>query len=127
MNLSEKIKKIGFPIPILPDVESRTLHENLIKENWTYRKQPDPKPSLKSKVGRIEQSSRNFVLGFSSVTHLLKRTTTGAFIDDINYFVNQGFEDSIIHILADQELPTSPGNWVEEDIPNWNALSIEER
>ena len=58
---------------------------------------------------------------------MLKRTTTGASIDDINYFVNQGFEDSIIHILADQELPTPPGDWVDEELPNWNVLSSEQR
>ena len=51
----------------------------------------------------------------------------GASIDDINYFINQGFEDSIIHILTDQELPPPPGDWVEEDIPNWNVLSSEQR
>ena len=123
MNLNAKIRKIGFPNPILPDDESRSLHENLIKENWTYRKQPSSKTYLKQRSESIDQIPRNFVWDFSSVTHLLKRATMGASIDDINYFINQGFEDSIIHILADQELPAPPGDWVEEDLPNWNVLS----
>ena len=88
--MTAKIKKIGFPNPILPDDESRSLHENLIKENWTYRKQPTPKTFLKQRVGIIDQISRNPVWDFSSATHLLKRATMGASIDDINYFINQG-------------------------------------
>ena len=121
MNLSSKIKRIGFPNPIFPDDESRSLHEKLIKENWTYRKQPNPKTFLKQRKGNIDQTSRNVVWDSSSVTHLLKRTTMGSSIDDINYFINQGLEDSIIHILADQELPTPPGDWVDEELPNWNV------
>ena len=119
-----KIKKIGYPNPILPDDQSRSFHENLIKKDWTYRKQPNPKTSLKQRAGKIDQISRNFVWDISSVTHLLKRTTTGVSIDDINYFINQGFEDSIIHILTDQELPAPPGDWIEEDIDSMGSLWI---
>ena len=114
MNLSSKIKRIGFPNPILPDDESRSLHEKLIKENWTYIKQPNPKTFLKQRKKNIDQTSRNFIWDISSVTHLLKRTTMGSSIGDINYLLNQGLEDSIIHILSDQELPTPPGDWVDE-------------
>ena len=127
MNLSSKIKRIGFPNPILPDDESRSLHEKLIKENWTYRKQPNPKIFLKQRKRNLDQTSRNVDWDFSSVTHLLKRTTMGSSISHINYFTNQGLEDSIVHILADQELPTPPGDWVEEELPNWNLLSSEQR
>ena len=67
--MTAKIKKIGFPNPILPDDESRSLHENLIKENWTYRKQPAPKTFLKQRVEIIDQISRNPVWDFSSATH----------------------------------------------------------
>ena len=67
--MTAKIKNIGFPNPILPDDESRSLHENLIKENWTYRKQPTPKTFLKQRVGIIDQISRNPVWDFSSATH----------------------------------------------------------
>ena len=88
MNLSSKIKRIGFPNPILPDDESRSLHERLIKENWTYRKQPNPKTFLKQRSESIDQISRNFVWDFLSATHLLKRATMGASINDINYFIN---------------------------------------
>ena len=125
--MTAKIKKIGFPNPILPDDESRSLHEKLIKENWTYRTQPNPKTFLKQRKKNIDQTSRNFVWDISSVTHLLKRTTMGSSISDINYFTNQGLEDSIVHILADQELPTPPGDWVEEELPNWDSLSSEQR
>ena len=114
MNLSSKIKRIGFPNPIFPDEESRSLHEKLIKENWTYKKQPNSKTFLKQE--NIDQTSRNVVWDSSSVTHLLKRATMGSSIDDINYFINQGLEDSIIYILADQELPAPPGDWVEEEL-----------
>ena len=97
MNLNAKIRKIGFPNPILPDEESRSLHENLIEENWTYRKQPNPKTSLKKRSESMDQISRNFVWDFSSVTHLLKRTTMGASINDINYF---GYNKLILNILG---------------------------
>ena len=49
MNLSSKIKRIGFPNPILPDDESSSLHEKLIKENWTYIRQQSPKTFIKQK------------------------------------------------------------------------------
>ena len=58
---------IGFPNPILPDDESRSLHEKLIKENWTYRKQPNPKTSLKKRSESMDQISRNFVWDFSKI------------------------------------------------------------
>ena len=127
MSLNSKIKRIGFPNPIFPDEESRNLHEKLIKENWTYKKQPNSKTFLKQRRGNIDHTSRNVVWDSSSVTHLLKRATMGSSIDDINYFINQGLEDSIIYILADQELPAPPGDWVEEELPNWNVLSPEQR
>ena len=41
------------------------------------------KTFLKQRSESIDQISRNFVWDISSVTHLLKRTTTGVSIDDI--------------------------------------------
>ena len=72
-------------------------------------------------------NSQNFVWDSISATHLLKRTITGCSFEEINYCLNQGFEESVNQILANQELPDPPGNWVSEDLPNWNALSSEQR
>ena len=68
MHLNSKIKRIGFPNPISPDDESRSLHEKLIKENWTYRKQPNPKTFLKQRKGNIDQTSRNVVWNSSKTS-----------------------------------------------------------
>ena len=63
----------------------------------TYRKQPNPKTLLKQRKGNIDLNSRNVVWDSLAVTHLLKRTTIGSSIDDVNYFINKGLEDSIIY------------------------------
>ena len=46
---------------------------------------------------------------------------------DINELIDIGFENSIEHILLDEELPSPPYVWVNEDIPDWNSLSSEEK
>ena len=127
MSFSAKIKKIGFPGLNQLDSESRSLHKNLIKKNWKFNKLPTSNVPFKQRVVRTRQVSRNFTWDSSSVAHLLKRTTTGASIDEINYFLNQGLEESINQLLTDKELPIPPGTWVDEDLPNWNALSSEQR
>ena len=127
MSFSAKIKKIGFPNLNQLDSESRSLHKNLIKKNWKFNKLPTSNVPFKQRAVRTRQVSRNFTWDSSSVAHLLKRTTTGASIDEINYFLNQGLEESINQLLTDKELPIPPGTWVDEDLPNWNALSSEQR
>ncbi len=127
MSFSAKIKKIGFPDLNQLDSESRSLHKNLIKKNWKFNKLPTSNVPFKQRAVRTRQVSRNFTWDSSSVAHLLKRTTTGASIDEINYFLNQGLEESINQLLTDKELPIPPGTWVDEDLPNWNALSSEQR
>ena len=127
MSFSAKIKKIGFPNLNQLDSESRSLHKNLIKKNWKFNKLPTSNVPFKQRAVRTRQVSRNFIWDSSSVAHLLKRTTTGASIDEINYFLNQGLEESINLLLTDKELPIPPGTWVDEDLPNWNALSSEQR
>ncbi len=127
MSFSAKIKKIGFPNLNQLDSESRSLHKNLIKKNWKFNKLPTSNVPFKQRAVRTRQVSRNFIWDSSSVAHLLKRTTTGASIDEINYFLNQGLEESINQLLTDKELPIPPGTWVDEDLPNWNALSSEQR
>ena len=86
MSFSAKINKIGFPNLNQPDNESKILHENLVKENWKFNKLPISNVSLEQREGRTRQVSRNFVWDSSSVAHLLKRTTTGTSIDEINFF-----------------------------------------
>jgi len=127
MSFSAKIKKMGFPNLNQLDSESRSLHKNLIKKNWKFNKLPTSNVPFKQRAVRTRQVSRNFTWDSSSVAHLLKRTTTGASIDEINYFLNQGLEESINQLLTDKELPIPPGTWVDEDLPNWNALSSEQR
>ena len=127
MSFSAEIKKIGFPNLNQLDSESRSLHKNLIKKNWKFNKLPTSNVPFKQRAVRTRQVSRNFTWDSSSVAHLLKRTTTGASIDEINYFLNQGLEESINQLLTDKELPIPPGTWVDEDLPNWNALSSEQR
>ena len=127
MSFSAKIKKIGFPNLNQLDSESRSLHKNLIKKNWKFNKLPTSNVPFKQRAVRTRQVSRNFTWDSSSVAHLLKRTTTGTSIDEINYFLNQGLEESINQLLTDKELPIPPGTWVDEDLPNWNALSSEQR
>ena len=127
MSFSAKINKIGFPNLNQLDSESRSLHKNLIKKNWKFNKLPTSNVPFKQRAVRTRQVSRNFTWDSSSVAHLLKRTTTGASIDEINYFLNQGLEESINQLLTDKELPIPPGTWVDEDLPNWNALSSEQR
>ena len=127
MSFSAKINKIGFPNLNQLDGESRSLHKNLIKKNWKFNKLPTSNVPFKQRAVRTRQVSRNFTWDSSSVAHLLKRTTTGASIDEINYFLNQGLEESINQLLTDKELPIPPGTWVDEDLPNWNALSSEQR
>ena len=127
MSFSAKIKKIGFPNLNQLDSESRSLHKNLIKKNWKFNKLYTSNVTPKQRVGRTRQFSRSFAWDFSSVAHLLKRTTTGTSIDEINYFLNQGLEESINQLLTDKELPIPPGTWVDEDLPNWNVLSSEQR
>ena len=127
MSSSAKVNKIGFPNLNQPDNESKILHKNLIKKNWKFNKLPISNVSLEQRASRTRQVSRNFAWDSSSVAHLLKRTTTGTSIDEINYFLNQGLEESINQLLTDKELPIPPGTWVDEDLPNWNALSSEQR
>ena len=79
MNLSAKIKKIGFPNPVLPDDESRSLHESLIKENWTYRKEPNPRISLKQRVGECRASFEEFCLGFFKRYAFAETNNSGCF------------------------------------------------
>ena len=127
MSSSAKVNKIGFPNLNQPDNESKILHKNLIKKNWKFNKLPISNVSLEQRASRTRQVSRNFAWDSSSVAHLLKRTTTGTSVDEINYFLNQGLEESINQLLTDKELPIPPGTWVDEDLPNWNALSSEQR
>ncbi len=127
MTLKSKISKIGFPKPNFPDKESKSIHHDLIKKNWTNKNILNVKTTSNQNLYKRNANSRNFVWDSISATHLLKRTITGCSFEEINYCLNQGFEESVNQILANQELPDPPGNWVSENLPNWNALSSEQR
>ena len=104
MSFSAKINKIGFPNLNQLDDESRSLHRNLINKNWKFNKLPTSNVLCKQRAGGTKQVSRNFAWDSSSVAHLLKRTTIGTSIDEINFFLNQGLEESINQLLTDKEL-----------------------
>ena len=86
MGFSAKISKIGFPDLNQLDDESKSLHKNLIKKNWKFNKLSTANVPFKQRAGKTRQVSRDFAWDSSSVAHLLKRTTTGASIDEINFY-----------------------------------------
>ena len=55
-------------------------------KNWKFNKLPTSNVPFKQRAVRTRQVSRNFAWDSSSVAHLLKRTTTGTSIDEINFF-----------------------------------------
>lgn len=62
----------------------------------------------------------------SAARHLLSRTMTGPTYDEIQSCFSSGLSPSVNTLLETQELPEQPGNWVNEELPDWGSLSIAE-
>ena len=52
---------------------------------------------------------------------------TGSTVQDVHYLLDIGLENSIESILSNQQIPNPPGVWVNEELPDWNSLSSQER
>ena len=111
-----------------PNSKAKKLHKKFLNEHWKQVDSEEHKqlPDLHFKNRSILQTP-DITWDIRSVSHLLKRTTTGVNLEEIQTFINNGMEISIQGLLASQELPSPPGTWVNEDLPDWDSLSSDER
>ena len=109
---------------IWPDSQTRRLHKKFINKHWKQVNIEKQEPiSDINPQNRSNQHTLDITWDIQSATHLLKRTVTGPGIEEVNALVNNGMETSIQGLLADQELPSPPGAWVDEELPDWSSLS----
>ena len=111
-----------------PNNHCSEFHSDLINKSWNGNSLfLEKNISDDHKSNSVPLQIRDFQWDVDSASHLLKRTIVGSTMQDINELIDIGFENSIEYILLDEELPSPPYVWVNEDIPDWNSLSSEER
>mgnify|MGYP003304258302 FL=1 len=111
-----------------PDSQAKRHHKKFINKFWKQANVEEQKPITDLRPqNRSNLQTRDITWDIPSVSHLLKRTVTGPNIEEINAFINNGMETSIQGLLADQEIPSPPGAWVDEELPDWSSLSSDER
>ena len=110
-----------------PNQQAEGFHKKLINKHWKNQNGIKVEPLAGF---TFQNSSNSQTLDISwdmqTVSHLLNRTVTGSNLEEIHTLVNDGMETSIQNLLAEQELPAPPGEWVFEELPDWNSLSPEE-
>jgi len=111
-----------------PNEQCSDFHKTLIEKNWRNFQGSDLVDLTGSPpLIRAVSNSRDFSWDSSTVSHLLKRTVIGPTIQDINTLLDIGLENTLENILSDQQIPSPPGAWVTEELPDWNSLSLLER
>lgn len=58
-----------------------------------------------------------------TAAHLLRRTTFAPTYEEIENAANSTLEDTVEQLLADRDLPSPPGDWIDESAPDWNNLT----
>ena len=126
--MSKLIPRIKTTNANWPDRQAIRYHNKLINKYWKNQNDTSAEPLPEFSVqNRSSSQARDISWDMQTVSHLLKRTVTGSTLEEIHTLVNDGMETSIQNLLAEQELPPPPGEWVSEELPDWNSLSSEER
>ena len=104
---------------IWPDSQTKRLHKKFINKHWKQMNIEEQEPITDIKhQNRSNLQTLDIIWDIQSATHLLKRTVTGPNLEEVNALINNGMETSIQGLLADQELPSPPGAWVDEELPD---------
>ena len=110
-----------------PNSKAIRFHKKLINKHWKNQNgtnaEPLPEFTFQKK---LNSQAMDISWDMQTVAHLLNRTVTGSTLEEIHTLVNDGLETSIQNILTEQELPIPPGEWVSEELPDWNSLSPED-
>ena len=126
--MSRSLHYIKTSNDIWPDHQAKRVHKKLINKHWKKEDIVKGEPLIEfDHQNRSNHQILDITWDIRSVSHLLKRTVTGANLEEIHTFINNGMETSIQGLLAEQELPSPPGAWVNEELPDWNSLSTDER
>ena len=125
--MPELIPYIKTSNSIWPNRKAIRFHKKLINKHWKNQNGTNAEqlPGF-TLQNRSNSQALDISWDTQTVAHLLKRTVTGSTLEEIYTLVNDGMETSIQNILADQELPGPPGEWVSEELPDWNSLSPED-
>ena len=111
-----------------PNKAAVKIHNSLLKKYWSIDNSFLSNSTLSEPLNPLDNTqSTDFNWDIYSARHLLSRTITGATFEDINSCLTQGMHNSVQTILENQDLPDPPGDWVLEDIPDWNSLSTQEK
>ena len=110
-----------------PNQQAEGFHKKLINKHWKNQNGINVEPLTEiTSQKRSNSQTLDISWDMQTVSHLLNRTVTGSILEEIHTLVNDGLETSIQNLLAEQELPDPPGEWVFEELPDWNSLSPEE-
>ena len=111
-----------WPTPRVAKVIYKYLKENPpVNHSLTYNDLPQLKQPILKTINTTEVEWT-----VSAARHLLSRTMTGPTYDEIQSCFSSSLSPSVNTLLETQELPEQPGNWVNEELPDWGSLSIAE-
>ncbi|MEA1882560.1 MAG: DUF1800 domain-containing protein [Candidatus Marinimicrobia bacterium] len=121
-------KRISHIDPQWPTAEmARLLLEDIDREPIVFQleapKNPPKKLKITSSLATISAESWNQ----KKAGHLLKRVHGGTSFTDIKKYTDMGLNSAIPGLLKTDEKPEKPGDWVEEEIPNFRNMSDAQR
>ena len=112
-----------WPTPQMAKIEL----ENLESDPFIFKLPiPEEKPKkLNTKTTLNKLSSTDWDL--KKAAHLLRRVSTGTNYNEIKHFADIGLNDAIKEIFRVRHKPQIPGEWVNEEIPDFREFSTAQR
>ena len=101
--MSRSLHYIKTSNDIWPAHQAKRVHKKLINKHWKKEDIVKGEPLIEfDHQNRSNHQILDITWDIRSVSHLLKRTVTGANLEEIHTFINNGMETSIQGLLAEQ-------------------------
>jgi len=111
------LENVSFPIPI----KDMNLFDT---QNYHYEIQNFEAP-IKITSTTLNPLSREMSLYESA--HLLRRTIVGPTIEEIDTLSTININEAVEYILRDIANPSSPGDWVNHPVPDYQNYTVEQK
>ena len=115
--LNYYLENVSFPIPI----KDMNLFDT---QNYHYEIQNFEAP-IKITSTTLNPLSREMSLYESA--HLLRRTIVGPTIEEIDTLSTININEAVEYILRDIANPSSPGDWVNHPVPDYQNYTVEQK